>query len=246
MELNWSTFVLEIINFLVLLWILKRFLYRPVLAMIARRQQSIQDSLAAAKKMQDDAHATQEQYDRRLQEWEQEREKLRAALQQEMAAERARLQQTLQDELQQQREKARVLDERQQREIQHAFETQALKQAAQFAAKFLQSFASPTLEEQLLDLAARRIEELTDVQKFTLQTAPGRAVDPAIVATAFPLSAEKRGQWQARIAAICGCGVPVHFVEDGGLLAGIRITLGAWVLKANLCDELSIFAEIES
>ena len=33
MAFDWTTFGLEIINFLALLWILKRFLYRPVLAL---------------------------------------------------------------------------------------------------------------------------------------------------------------------------------------------------------------------
>ena len=37
MELNWTTFALEAVNFMVLVWILKRFLYKPVLAAIAQR-----------------------------------------------------------------------------------------------------------------------------------------------------------------------------------------------------------------
>ena len=41
MELNWTTFALEIVNFLALLWILKRFLYRPVLATLAERRAGI-------------------------------------------------------------------------------------------------------------------------------------------------------------------------------------------------------------
>ncbi len=245
MELNWSTFVLEIINFLVLLWILKRFLYQPVLNIIARRQQSIQDSLAAAQKMQDDARATQQQYDTRQQEWQQEREHLRAALQQDIAAERARLQQALQDELQQQREKAHVLEQRQHEEIQRTVEKQALQQATQFAAKFLQPFATPALETQLLDLAAQKLALLDKTQTDVLQTTPGRAVDAAVVATAFPLDEAQRDVWRTRVNAICGCGVPVQFVEDHALLAGIRITLGAWVLKANLADELVAFAQSE-
>ena len=38
MQIDWTTFALEIINFLVLVWILKRFLYRPVLDTLARRR----------------------------------------------------------------------------------------------------------------------------------------------------------------------------------------------------------------
>ena len=51
MELTWSTFILEIINFLILVWILKRFLYKPVMDAIAKRRASIEQSMqdAAAK-----------------------------------------------------------------------------------------------------------------------------------------------------------------------------------------------------
>ena len=38
MEVDWTTFALEIINFLILVWILKRFFYHPVLDIIARRR----------------------------------------------------------------------------------------------------------------------------------------------------------------------------------------------------------------
>jgi len=48
LELSWSTFLLEIINFLVLVWILKHFLYKPVLDVIARRRSGIEKTLADA------------------------------------------------------------------------------------------------------------------------------------------------------------------------------------------------------
>ena len=49
MELSWSTFILEAINFLVLVWILKRFLYKPVLDVIERRKAGIEKIQADAK-----------------------------------------------------------------------------------------------------------------------------------------------------------------------------------------------------
>ena len=42
MEINWTTFVLEIVNFLILVWLLKHFFYRPVLAVVARRSNNSQ------------------------------------------------------------------------------------------------------------------------------------------------------------------------------------------------------------
>jgi len=73
MDLSWSTFVLEIINFLVLVWILKRFLYKPVLDVIARRRAGIEKSMADAEALHADAEKLQEQYEDRLAVWDQER-----------------------------------------------------------------------------------------------------------------------------------------------------------------------------
>ena len=49
MEMDWSTFILEIINFLILVWILKRFLYRPILEVIARRREGVEKTLSEAR-----------------------------------------------------------------------------------------------------------------------------------------------------------------------------------------------------
>ena len=50
MQLDWSTFILEILNFLILVWILKRFLYKPILTMIAERKAAIEQTLATSER----------------------------------------------------------------------------------------------------------------------------------------------------------------------------------------------------
>ena len=55
MELNWTTFTLEIINFLALLWILKRFLYQPVRAILAERRAGVERVLTQANTAQTEA-----------------------------------------------------------------------------------------------------------------------------------------------------------------------------------------------
>ena len=50
MQFSWATFFIEIVNFLILVWILKRLLYVPIKKAIKLRQQSIQESLDKATK----------------------------------------------------------------------------------------------------------------------------------------------------------------------------------------------------
>ena len=110
MELSWTTFVLEIINFLVLVWILKRFLYKPVLKVIARRQAGIEKRLSDAEALHADAEKLQIQYEGRLADWEQERQQARESLARELDTERTRKMEELQTALKQEREKARVAE----------------------------------------------------------------------------------------------------------------------------------------
>ena len=66
MELDWTTFLLEVINFLILVWLLKRFLYQPVLEVIGKRRQKIQAELLQAATTQDQASQLKEQYEKRI------------------------------------------------------------------------------------------------------------------------------------------------------------------------------------
>ncbi len=57
MELDWSTFLLQIINFLVLVWILNRFLYQPVMKVIAERKAAVEKTLADSERARAEARA---------------------------------------------------------------------------------------------------------------------------------------------------------------------------------------------
>ena len=62
MELDWTTFVLEVLNFLVLVWLLKRFLYRPVLAVIEARRAETANKLDGAEAVRREAQALKDEY----------------------------------------------------------------------------------------------------------------------------------------------------------------------------------------
>ena len=112
MELDWTTFILEIINFLVLVWILQRFLYRPVMNVVAQRRAAISQSLQEAQTTQEQAAALKTQYENRLADWQQERETARQQLRDEIDEQRQKLMAQVETELAEQRRKEQVLAER--------------------------------------------------------------------------------------------------------------------------------------
>ena len=242
MQLDWTTFTLEILNFLVLVWILKRFLYKPVMAAIAQRRLTIEQSLSEASATQEEARLLKQQYDRRLSDWENEKIQARRRMLEEISAERARLTAALQTALKQEREKQQVLEQRRALELQRTLEAQALAQGARFVARLLTRLASPELEAKIIGLVLEDLPHLSEEQRRAIHAAceAGMAIT---VTSAYPLSAEQCDTLAARLNECAGRDSPYTFSEDSSLLAGVRIGIGPWVMRANLQDELGFFIE---
>lgn len=242
MELDWSTFLLEIVNVLVLVWLLKRFLFRPVMKVIEDRKAAIAKTVAEANQSQSEAKALRTQYERRLVEWEREKDKARTRFQEELAAERQRRLAALQVELEKEREQASARGSQQIREMVRQAESTAIEHGSRFATTLLGRLVGPELEAKLIDVALEDFSHLHSEQVEAIKAAlPTNA--HARVTTAFPLNSTSRDRVIRTIQQRLDRKVTWEFVEDAGLLAGLRVSLGAWVLRGNLQDELSSFAE---
>ncbi|MEZ5540460.1 MAG: F0F1 ATP synthase subunit delta [Pseudomonadota bacterium] len=244
MELNWSTFVLEILNFLILVWILKHFLYQPVLGVIARRRAGIEQSVQAAKTLQAEAENLKARYEGRLAEWDRERAQAREQLAGELEQERATRQAQLATALDQEREKARVGESRRLDDIRRRYTEAALAQGARFAARLLEHAAGAETEAHLAELLLDELGRLPPERLAALRNSHATAPAAALVRSAFPLPDKQRQRLQQVLTDICGKDTGVEYVQDPALVAGLHITIGAWVLAVNIRDELSGFAEL--
>jgi F-type H+-transporting ATPase subunit b len=244
-ELNWSTFILEIINFLILIWILKRFLYKPVMDAIAARRSGIEREMHAASEIEAQAQSLKGQYERRMEDWEREKQSAREQLHAEIDQERTRLNAQLQKTLQLEQQKAKVLAEQQEQERQHHYEQLALQNSMRFTSKLLGELAGAELEARLLERLLRQLQALPATQRDRLNQALSSGDLSAQVLTAFPLSDSQREQLQQALQGLSQHPLRCSFGRDTNLLAGARIELGPWLLQANLQDELQAFAEFE-
>lgn len=245
MELDVTTFLLEIVNVLVLIWLLKRFFYRPVMTVIADRQAAIAKTVAEASRLQADAGALKEQYDRRLDGWEQERERARAELQEEMTAERQRRLASLQADLDRERQQASVRENQRIKDVARQAETLALLQGAQFTTALLSRVAGPELEHKLIDAMLEDWSKLPQHQVDAVRSAlPEKARGK--LTTAYLLEPDSRAALVKKVEDRLGQAFEWDFIEDRTLLAGLRVSLGGWVLRGNLQDELKFFAESET
>lgn len=234
MELNPTTFAFEILNFLVLLWILSRFLFKPVQKVLADRAAGVAAVLREADTTRTAAADLQQQYESRLEDWNSEKTAARLQLEQEMDAERTRQMKKLEAELEKQREKNQAREAGERDQLAEQCSEQALRQSGAFATALLSRLADPHLEERLIAMA---LEDLPRLDVKALKEERSR-----IAVTAFPLPEHARETLRRQVDEILGPG-DWQFEQDPKLLSGLRLTLGPWTLGASLADELSLFAE---
>ena len=244
MEFSWSSFILELINFLVLLWILKHFFYAPIQRAILQRQRKVQENLDTAKQLRDEAQLLQVKYENRLQEWEIEKGEKKASFQQEL--DEWKSQKLVQFEKKMEKEKEKIHS----REMQVISSTikknaqEAMRISGQFCAKFLAYFASEDLEEKMVDKIIGDLEHLS-VEQIESLTNAAQTTSDLIVESAYPLNGQKKENLTEAIQKILNMKAAITFIEDPRLLAGLNIKVGLLSLQANLQSELIFFTEIE-
>ena len=243
MELNWTTIILEMVNFLVLVWILKRFLYRPVLQVIEQRRQHIQARLDEAQTQQQQADELRRQYEHRLADWQQEKAAAREVFQQETENRRKQTLKELDTELATARERAQVVEQRRLQEQTQHLEREALELGGRFAGRLLQELAGPELEARILDLLGTELTRLPEVQRQALQRAVQENGLQLQVETAYPLNQQQRQALEQAVRQLLGQEIACSFQVQPALIAGLRLSLGDWSLAANLRDELRAFVD---
>lgn len=242
MQFDLTTFALEVLNFLVLVWLLKRFFYQPVLAVIEARRAAGAAILDEAQASQRAADAMKAQCEARLKQADLERAAATAALEREIAAQRVRRLAALESELSLERERHASLAAQQAQQRASALEREAVTLAARFTARLLDRVAGPQLEARLADLALADLPAQAPEQLEALRTALREPGVNVRVVSAHVLDADRRAAFSDALGRLAGRPREIVFSEDAALKAGVSIMAGAWVLMANLRDELGFFA----
>jgi len=241
MELDLTTFLMEVANFLILLWILNRLFYKPVRRIIAERQAAMELTRSEAERIRTEASELKQTYQGRLASWDAEKTELRRLLQDELAVERQRLKADLADELSGMRDKARVAEERRAEELTRLSEERAIATAGHFAARLLTRVVTPELDTKLVEMLLEDLTGLPEQQRSAIAEAVGREATTVKVVTAYPLPETVTAHFEGRFREMFPTVKSFTYTENAALLAGIRVIAGPWNLAANLKDELAFF-----
>ncbi|EIC30265.1 MULTISPECIES: F0F1 ATP synthase subunit delta [Methylomicrobium] len=245
MQLDWTTFILEILNFLVLVWILKRFLYRPVLDLLAARQQTLREAAEHAQKLCEEAETLRLQYESRLADWQRECENNRRQLSEELALARTREMDNIKKALAAEEEKLHARNEKLLASRESVLARSAVDQAYGQAAAMLNRMASPQLTHNIAGIFLEDVAALNEADRSALRKAAASlsADSLAAVVSAHPLDQDLQAAIRKALSGAAGQDLNLDsaFSEDPSLIAGLRAIVGECQMHANLADELAFF-----
>ncbi len=243
MSIDWFTFTAQILNFLLLVWLLKRFLYGPITRAMQEREQRIAarltDAAAAREAADREAALFREKLDelqhtrahllaqagREVEQWKQEH--IRRA-EEEVEKLRADWMQTLH------REQRALLRELQQR---------VAKQVQQLARRVLQELADEQLERRAVSIFLERLRKLDGTQRSEIATAVRNGRHHVFVETAFDLSAETRAEVTQAVQQAIGEDLSLEFRVRPELICGIELQAAGYKVAWTAAESLESLAE---
>ncbi len=239
MQINWFTVIAQILNFLILVWLLKRFLYKPILKAIDEREEKIalqlkdsEEKEKTAKKEQAEFSKKNETFDKAkkglmdkaVAETNEERQKLLEAARNEAAALRSKLDNAL-------------------KEIQESLNRDISKKTQQevfaIARKTLTDLASASLEEQMTIVFIKRLNELKNEESKQFRAAFKSGSSPVLVQSAFDLPEKQKVEIKSTVNKILGSETNFQFKTTPEIVSGIEITSNGYKLAWSISEYLN-------
>lgn len=236
MEIDWITVSAQIVNFLILVGLLRYFLYRPVMRAMEEREKKIAERMNEARRREGEAEAEAEGYADKRREIDREREAILAQAKDE--AERERRQMI--DEVRSEVDDVRRTWLRQAEAEKDDFLSDLRRESAEVIQaamrKALRDLADTELEDRVVRAFITRLEGLE------AQTREGLRPDaePVVVATAFELDSSTRGRLTRVIHETIDEQADVRYEQRPELVCGIELSSGGqrlgWSLSGYLDD----------
>jgi F-type H+-transporting ATPase subunit b len=239
MLIDWFTIGAQALNFLILVWLLKHFLYKPILNAIDAREKLIARELASADTKQTEAQKEHDEFQKKNEEFDQQRAALLTKATDEAKAERQRL-------LDEARKAADVLSAKRQeslmieaRNLNQAICRLTQKEVFAITRKALTDLATTSLEERVGEVFTRRLRELDEKAKAVLGDALKKNPEPALVRSAFDLSPAQCAAIQNSINETFSAEIRLRFETSPDLVSGIELSTNGQKVGWSIADYLT-------
>ncbi len=221
MEIDWFTVIAQIVNFLILVWLLKRFLYKPVLAAIDQREKKIASQLEDAANQKSEAQKEKQLFIRKNEEFDREHATQLENAKKRVEAQKKRLYEEARQETNELRIKLEDSIKQQEQELQEAIKRKTKEQVFAIAGKTLSDLASAELEEQVIKLFIKKMKSLNEEDHNIFKLALQASEEPIHIKSVFVLSRNLKQSLERAVNKIAERDTEFEYSLEPELVSGI-------------------------
>jgi F-type H+-transporting ATPase subunit b len=237
MLIDWFTVFAQIVNFLALIWMLKIFLYKPILKVIADRQNEISAQLNEAKLKKVEADAEHETFRKKNVEFDQQKVEKIKKITEETEQFREKLTSEVKVDAEKQKTKWYTSLENEKDEVFHDLSNRIQTEILSIARKTIVDLSEGSLEEHIVDVFLQRVNKMTKKEKedFISDLGP----DSLQIKTNSDLNEVFREKIKKTLQSVFEKEIEVTFTASSDLIAGIELMSKGKKMSWNIADYLS-------
>ena len=239
MKFDFWTLLFQIINFAVLLFILKRVLYKPVKEIIEKRRNIIEKNISEAEKIKEEAMEIHSQNQQQMEKLKELKRELTDKMKEEVEAEKGVILADAEQEAQKLIEKKQVLFDTEKRRLETELKSQALEIVETFCARLLRDISNEDLHRALFTKFKAEIPRLTE----DIKNAYGDNEIKIELLSAYPLSEADMKEIENEFATRLNKKVSLEAVLDADLIGGLKIRALDKVYDASLKGQIQAFRD---
>jgi F-type H+-transporting ATPase subunit b len=225
-QIDWLTVTAQIVNFLVLVWLLQRFLYKPITSAMRRRETRIEERLAEARKTREEAEDEVKHLKRQQADLEADRAAILEAARDEAGQLRARLEAQIRDEMEERRKiwSDHLAEGRD--AIVASLQRQAGHQIFEITRRVLADYADSDLADRVVSTFVQRLDTLDDATRGKMTETAAQEGERALIETGAVLDSAAKARITRAVHRVLSTDLEVAYGEDPDLVLGVRLTLG--------------------
>ncbi len=239
MLIDWFTVLAQIVNFLILVWLLKRFLYKPILNAIDAREKKIAQELADADAKKAEALKEREEFQHKNEAFDQQRAAMLDKATAEAATERSDLLEGVRKEADNLRDKLQKKVSNEYQNLHEEFARRTQAEVFAIVRKTLTDLADVSLEQRMADVFIERLKNLDSGEKKNMAAMVKSPDMPILIRSAFELLQAQRTDIEKIIQVTLATHTTVRFEIVPDLIGGIELILHGQKVAWSVADHLA-------
>ena len=238
MKIDWFTVIAQVLNFVVLVWLLKKFLYKPILKAIDDREKKIASQVKDANHLKAEAKKEQDDFTKKNADFDQQKKALMDKAVADVAAQRQKLLDEAKDAANKLSAKLEAASKEKQKTEQTEIAQKTQKEVFAITRKALTEIASESLEEQSIGTFITRLNESKDDEKKKFIDAFKSNANTILVKSAFDIPVKQQHDITKAVDAVLGTKAPLQFKTAPGIISGIELTTNGYKLAWSFSEYL--------